>query len=100
MLWLSLVIAGLLFIIGVAGVIADARKRDNFRAYWWGRLSAWAAANADASHQRKSRHAMYHAVWMSRADHKDGELEPWGAAAPPRSEFLWREKEGSAWVSK
>ena len=68
--------------VAVLGVWIDARKRDNFRAYWWGRLSAWAAANADAAHQRKSRHAMYQAVWMSRVDHKDGELEAWGACAP------------------
>lgn len=77
-------VAIIMIAIGAAGVSVDVRKRENFRAYWWGRLSAWSAANADAAHQRKARHAMYHAVWMSRAESKDGELEPWGGASAPR----------------
>lgn len=77
-----LAMVGIMASLAVLGIVVESKKRDNFREYWWARLSAWAGANADAHHYRKDRHAMYYAAWMSRVNHKDGELEPWGASTP------------------
>ncbi len=98
-LQLAVVCVGVMASVAVLGVAIDMRKRDSFRAYWWGRLTAWGAANCDAAHHRKSRHAMYLAVIMSRVDHKDGELEPWGGASAPNMPTV-SDQEQSALVAQ
>lgn len=89
-----LAVFGIMVSLAILGVVVESKKKENFRAYWWGRLSAWAAANADAAHQRKVRHGIYLAAMMERAGHTNGELEPWGGATRPRNvvngENSWR----------
>ncbi len=42
---------------------------------------------------------MYYAVMMSRVDHKDGELEPWGGASAPRV-IVMSDRERAAYKSQ